>query len=762
MLIVLSILVLAGFATPWLFRRWGDRAAGPLALLPAGAFAYFLAHLPAVKGGTPAAASLPWLPGMGFEFALRLDGLALLFALLISGIGAFVVWYAGAYLKDDPERHRFIAALFLFMASMLGVVLADDVLALFVFWELTSFTSYLLIGHHHEDEKSRKAALQALLVTGLGGLFLLAGLLVLGHAGGSYSLSTLIASPELTAHPLFTPALGLLLVGAFTKSAQFPFHFWLPNAMAAPTPASAYLHSSTMVKAGVYLLARLHPLASGAELWTTVVPLIGGATLLIGATMAFGQTILKRLLAYTTVAALGAMTMLLGLGTVAAAKAAATFLLAHALYKAALFLIAGIIDHETGEKDVAKLGGLRKHLPYTAWAAALAGLSMMGLPPFFGFLGKELLYGADPGHALLAVSVLAGAFFFVVAYLVGFKPFLGATRETPHHPHEAPAAMWSGPLTLGVLGLACGLAAPWVGKNLVAPAASSIVGAPQAIKLVLWHGFNTELLLSGVTLLAGLLAVCLWPVVRALAHWFAPIAKLGPDNGYALGLRLLNASAKGQTRLLQSGSLRSYLLTIMIFLLGAMGWFILRANLRLEWTTLTPIDRNDIVVVALVLLATTGTLFSRSRMAAIASIGVVGYAIAIFFVFYGAPDLAMTQLVIETLTVILFVLSFHHLPAFTGRSSRRARIFDFLVAALVGLFMAALTLAANQTSLAPSISRYFSEHSWTSAYGKNIVNVILVDFRALDTLGEITVLVVAGIGVVSLLKLRLRGKDGAS
>jgi multicomponent Na+:H+ antiporter subunit A len=532
--------------------------------------------------------------------------------------------------------------------------------------------------------------------------------------------------------------------------------------MAAPTPVSRLPPLATMVKAGVYLLARLHPLASGSELWTTVVPLVGGATLLIGATMAFGQTILKRLLAYTTVAALGAMTMLLGLGTPFAAKAAATFLLAHAFYKAALFLIAGIIDHETGEKDVAKLGGLRKHLPFTAWAGALVALSMMGLPPFLGFLGKELLYGAEPGHALLAVSIVAGAFFFVVAYLTGFKPFLGAPRETPRHPHEAPAAMWAGPLTLGVLGLACGLAAPWVGKILIAPAASAITGAPQAVKLVLWHGFNTELLLSGVTLLAGLLALALWPRVRSRAAWFAPLGRLGPDSGYALGLRLLNATATVQTRILQSGSLRSYLLTIMVFLLGALGWYYLRAGLRPEWTAPTTIDRNDVIVVALILLSTAGALFSRSRMAAIASLGVVGYAVAIFFVFYGAPDLAMTQFVIETLTVILFVLAFHHLPAFTGRSSRRARVFDFLVAALAGLFMAALTLAANQSTLAAPISRFFSEHSWTSAYGKNIVNVILVDFRAVDTLGEITVLVVAGIGVVSLLKLRLRGKDGAS
>ena len=762
MLIWLIILFGAGALAPPLFRRMGGSAAAALALVPASAFVYFLMQMPAIRRGVVAVESLPWIPALDIEFALQLDGLAALFALLITGIGAFVVWYAGAYLHTDPERPRFIAVLMLFMASMLGVVLANNVIALFLFWELTSFTSYLLIGHNHDEEKARKAALQALLVTGLGGLFLLAGLLLLARAAGTYNLSELLAAPGLVEHALFGPALLLILVGAFTKSAQFPFHFWLPNAMAAPTPASAYLHSSTMVKAGVYLLARLHPTCAEAELWMPLVTGAGAATLLIGATMAYGQTILKRLLAYTTVGALGAMTMLLGLGTPHAAKAVVTFLLAHALYKATLFLVAGIIDHETGEKDVKKLGGLRRAMPFTSAAGGLAALSMMGLPPFFGFLGKELLYGAGTLHGILAVSIIASAFFFVVAFLTGFRPFVGAQRETPRAPHEAPAAMWSGPLTLGALGLLFGLAAPWIGDALLAPAAGAISGSPVHAKLALWHGFTQELMLSGLTVVLGLVAIAAWPAIRARAAAFAVLARLGPDRGYDAALRLLTGTAAVQTRLLQSGSLRSYLLTIMVFLLATSGWYYFRANIHPEIGALTPIDRNDVVVVALILISTFGALFSRSRMAAIASLGVVGYAVAIFFVFYGAPDLAMTQFVIETLTVILFVLSFYHLPPFTGRSSRGARALDFGVAALVGLFMAALAFAANRTELAPSIARYFSEHSWTSAYGRNIVNVILVDFRAIDTLGEITVLVVAGLGVVSLLKLRLRGKDGAS
>lgn len=763
MMFALTALVLAGFAAPWLCRAWGPRAAGRLALLPAALFAWFLAQIPAVRAGDSLVQGFTWLPGLGFDFTLYLDGLALLFALLITGIGAFVVWYSGAYLKEDPAGHRFIAVLFLFMASMLGVVLADNVLVLFVFWELTSFTSYLLIGHHHEDESSRKSALQALLVTGLGGLFLLAGLILLGLAGDSYDLSVLMENKALAEHPLFPAALGLLLVGAFTKSAQFPFHFWLPNAMAAPTPASAYLHSSTMVKAGVYLLARLHPVASESALWLAVVPVVGAATLGVGACMAYGQTILKRLLAYTTVAALGAMVLLLGLGTAGAAKAAMTFLLAHALYKASLFLVAGIIDHETGEKDVRRLGGLRTHLPWTACGAGLAAVSMMGVPPTFGFLGKELLYAAGEWPWVFAVSVLAGVFFFVVAALTGLKPFLGAVQPTPHTPHhEAPVPLWAGPVVMGALGVLFGLAAPAVGHQLIGPAVSSVLGQPAEVKLALWHGWNKELMWSLATLAMGGAALALLPRIRPALERLAGITAWGPDRAYQGALALLNTVAKGQTRILQSGSLRTYLEITLLFVLVTGGTWMLRTQPVPPALAGTPITMSDVVIVTLILVATLGAVFSPSRMAAIASLGVVGYAVALLFVLYGAPDLAMTQLVIETLTVILFVLAFHRLPPFTRRSSARLQLLDILPAALVGIFMAALTLAANRANFAEPISGFFAEHSWKSAYGKNIVNVILVDFRALDTLGEITVLAVAGLGVIALLKLRLVGKGGPS
>lgn len=762
MMLILTMLTLAGCATPFLYRVWSYRSAARLALLPLVAFGYFASHLKTIYRGETVGLSFGWLPGLDLAFALHLDGLALLFALLITGIGAFVVWYAGAYLKNDPDAHRFVAVLFLFMASMLGVVLADNVISLFVFWELTSFTSYLLIGHHHEDEKSRKAALQALLVTGLGGLFLLAGLLLLGQMAGSYNLSDILTADGLTAHPLFNSALVLILIGAFTKSAQFPFHFWLPNAMAAPTPASAYLHSSTMVKAGVYLLARLYPVCADTALWQSVVLVIGAATFVIGAAMAYGQTVLKRLLAYTTVAALGAMTMLLGISSSAAVKAAVTLLLAHALYKATLFLVAGIIDHETGEKDVRKLGGLRKHLPITALGGGLAALSMIGLPPFFGFVAKETLFAAAPSTWLMAASVLGGAFFIAVAYLTGIKPFFGKFAHTPRHPHEAPIAMWSGPVVMGALGLLFGLFAPAVGPWLIGPAATAVAGETIKAKLALWHGWNRELLLSGTTFALGFFAIVALTRLRPSFERWSWLAAIGPERGYDLMLHCLMAVAKGQTRLLQNGSLRNYMLVTLMFVIVTGGWFFHEFVDLPDPVHQTPIQVIDAVILSLILLATLGAIFSRSRMAAIASLGAVGYGIAIFFVLYSAPDLAMTQLVIETLTVILLVLAFYHLPPFRVRTAARTQLFGLLPAGLVGLLMALLTLAANRAHLAPKISDFFSANSWTSAYGKNIVNVILVDFRALDTLGEITVLVIAGLGAIALLKLRMSGKGGTS
>ncbi|MCP5488258.1 MAG: DUF4040 domain-containing protein [Verrucomicrobia bacterium] len=758
---ILTLLLVGGFLTPLFYRRWGDRTASRLALLPALSFLLLVGMGGSMSGqGGIHLISLTWIPELNFTLSFALDGLSLLFALLITGIGAFVVWYSGAYFDGDPTGCRFVMVLMLFMASMLGVVFADHVIVLFIFWELTSFTSFLLIGHNHREEAARKAALQALLVTGAGGLFLLAGLLILARAGGSYELSSLITNTSLPAHPLFNEAIALILVGAFTKSAQVPFHFWLPNAMQAPSPASAYLHSSTMVKAGVYLLARLHPLGVESWLWSDVVAPIGALTLFTGAVMAYGQVYLKRLLAYTTVSALGGMTMLIGFGSPAAAKAAVVFLLAHALYKASLFLVAGIIDHETGEKHIDRLGGLRTLMPWTALGAGLAAVSMMGLPPTLGFLGKELLYAADRGLVYLSISVLAGMFFVYVAYRTGVRPFVGLHRVTQKPGHEAPPAMWAGPMTLGGLSILLAVFASVTGKWIVAPAAQAVLGEPTAIKLVLWHGWNRELMLSLLTLGLGVAAILL---VRPVSRLFSPVSRaavIGPDAWYRAGLKGIQQGSVGLTRILQSGYLRAYIDSIVLFILLTAGWHFLGKVPFPGFAELHAVDINDLILVSLLFVAIAGALLSRSRMAAIASLGVIGYGIALIFVLYGAPDLAMTQMVIETLTVILLVLAFYHLPKFALRSSRPARIRDFALATAVALFTGAMTYAASFGEIAPPISWFYSENSWLNAYGKNVVNVILVDFRAMDTLGEITVLTVAALGAMALLKLRIGGQKG--
>lgn len=463
MLTPVLILFLAASFAPAAHRALGRRAGVVLAMAPGLLFAHFARFLAPVASGRALAESWEWVAGLGIRLAFRLDGLSLLFALLVTGIGALVLVYGGGYLKGDPRLPRFYSAMLFFMAAMLGLVLADDAIALFVFWELTSVSSYLLIGFDHEKAEARRAALQALFVTGAGGLALLAGLLLLGRVAGTLQLSALGAqAAAIQAHALYLPALLLILLGAFTKSAQFPFHFWLPGAMAAPSPVSAYLHSATMVKAGIYLLARLNPALGGSDAWHTIVILTGTATLVIGAVLAYGQTDLKRLLAFTTVSALGVLTVLVGISTELSARAAMVFLLVHALYKAALFLGVGAIDHEAGTRDVRHLGGLARAMPLTAFAVVASALSMAGLPPLFGFVAKELFYEAkleapQVGQLLVIASFAGSALVAAAAALVAWRPFFSRGRETPKHAHEAPPSLWLGPVLLASLSVALGL-----------------------------------------------------------------------------------------------------------------------------------------------------------------------------------------------------------------------------------------------------------------------------------------------------------------
>ncbi len=719
-------------------------------------FVWLLKQLPEVMHGHPVEQHFSWVKKLGLEVAFRLDGLSLLFALLISGIGILILLYTQGYFKGHPQQGRFLMYIIAFMASMLGVVLADHLLLVFIFWELTSFTSYLLIGFNHESADARNAALQAMLVTVLGGLFLLAGMILMAGAADTWRLSELIQRGDvLVAHQNYLPILILVCIGAFTKSAQFPFHFWLPNAMQAPTPASAYLHSSTMVKAGVYLLARLHPALGGTEEWGAILTTIGAATFLIAAVMALGQHVLKRLLAYTTVSALGAMVMLLGIGTSYTIKAMAAFVLAHAFYKATLFMIAGGITHETGgETSIDKLGGLRKAMPFSFACALLAGLSMGGFPPFFGFVAKETwLHALGDYPVLIGATVIGGAAYVLVGLSTGWKPFVGK-MPAGLHAHEMPLSMRIGPAVLGIGCLVLALFCGQIGHALIEPAASAIAARHLEVHLHLWAGFNKFLVISFITLGLGLVCYLARAAFLKVAVRLGALARIGPEAVYQLLYSSVLKFAGWQTRLLQTGILRDYIRVTVLTAVALVGAAFYRAGGFQQWENLSPISLRIALVAVLMILAAIATVHSKSRLQSILAMGVVGYSMAMLFTFYGAPDLAMTQLVIETLTVILMALAFYHLPAFRHISSIRSRLFDGAIAIGVGVAVTLLVLAALHVQTPTPVSDYYLEHSYDMAHGRNVVNVILVDFRALDTLGEITVLAIAALGAFALLKLK--------
>jgi len=753
----LHLAVVSGFIAAVLAAlirgRLQEYAGWLLACLPAGLTLYFLGPLVDLGENPWSSAKIAWVPNLGLDFSLRMDGLGLLFALLISGIGALVVIYANDYLKGDQRLNHFYAWLFIFMASMLGVVLADNLVLLFVFWELTSVSSFLLIGFNHEDEASRGAALQALIVTGVGGLAMLAGLVLLGQVAGTYEISALLNQGNaIRSSSLYTPILVLILIGAFTKSAQFPFHFWLPNAMQAPTPVSAYLHSATMVKAGIYLLARLNPVLGGTAEWFYLVSSVGAVTMLAGGILAVLQTDLKRLLAYSTVSALGMMVFMIGLGTSQAIKTALVLVLAHALYKGALFLVAGVIDHESGTRDVNRLGGLRHAMPITAAVGGLAALSMAGLPPTLGFISKELYYGTglELYAGLAGAAVLTAVFSVYVAWAVGAEPFWGAPRREFKDVHEAPLALWLSPAILAGLGLIVGLFPGLVDASLLAPAAGASLNEAVVVKLSLWHGINAALILSALTAAAG---AGLYIARRGLRRAASYLSwAWGPDQVYTWTMDGLIKLASWQTRVLQSGYLRIYLSVIILTAVGLASYslFVFPTNIGLD-----PGEARfyEVILAGIIILATIAAARSRSRLAAVAAVGMVGYGLAVIYLLYGAPDLSMIQFAIETLTVILLVLVIYRLPRFTRLTSPPARLFDILIALLGGCLMTILVLIVSTYSMTPRIAPYFAENGLALAKGRNIVNVILVDFRALDTLGEITVLSAAAVGVYALIRL---------
>ncbi len=744
-------------------RGPGEAAARPAgagwlpALLPAALAAAFAAALPTIAGGGTIRLAADWVPSLGISFSLLLDGLSLTFALLISGIGFFVTLYARTYLAGHAHLGRFTLYLLAFMVAMLGLVLADNLITLFVFWELTTLTSYFLIGFNHASAASRRSALQALLLTGAGGLALLAGMILLGGVAGSFELSEILARGDLIRdHDLYLPILVLVLLGAFTKSAQVPFHFWLPNAMAAPTPVSAYLHSATMVKAGIYLLARMHPALSGTDAWIWSLTLFGAVTALVASVIALRQTDLKLALAYTTVMALGTLTMFLGAEATVAVAAAMTFLVVHSLYKASLFLIVGILDHQAGSRDAERLGGLARAMPITAAAAAAAALSMAGFPPFLGFIGKELKYEgalaiASEPAVVATAAVLANALMVAVAGIVALRPFHGGRPRAPRTPREAPVTLWIGPVVLAGLGLLFGLAPALIADSLIQPAVTAILGRPETVKLALWHGINLPLALSLLTFALGLAVyVGHERLRRGLIRLEAGLPATA-DQVWDRLLDGLKALAAAQTRLLQSGLLRRYMFITFASVAVAVGVTLAATGavrLPAAWPELL---FKHWASVALIAAGAVMTALSKTRLAAICALGVVGVGVALLFVMFGAPDLAITQLLVETLVVVLVGVVMLRLPSLE-QGARRRRGADIVLSVAVGAVVALTLLAVVGAPLDRAVTDYFETASVAQAFGRNIVNVILVDFRALDTFGEVAVVAVAAIGAYALIR----------
>lgn len=732
-------------------------------LIPLALFIWLVPFVPQVAAGNVIFWGVDWVPSLGVRVSFMLDGLSLTFALLITGIGAAVTLYSASYLGNHPQYPRFVLFLLVFMAGMLGLVVSDNLISLFVFWEITTISSYLLIGFKSDYESSRRAALQALLVTGAGALAMLAGIIMLGHVAGTFELSVILTMGDtIRADPLYLPIAILFLAGAFTKSAQFPFHFWLPNAMAAPTPVSAYLHSATMVKAGVFLMARMNPALGGTDFWFWTLVIFGGFTAVFASVLALRQSDIKQVLAYTTLMALGTLTMYIGVGTPAAITGMMLFLVVHSFYKAALFLMIGIVDHRTGTRETGVLRGLSSRMPLTAIAAGLAALSMAGIAPLIGFIGKEFLYKAalDLEVGMLWVtgtSFVAAALMFAVAGVVALRPFFGPLGDTPKPAREGPSMMLAGPLVLGGLGLFFGLFPNTIEAWLIAPGTWAITGNPDlVVDIFLWKGVNAAFYLSLVTFAVGaLIYAAHQPLRAALARLFAanPIKF---DPGWDRLLDGLKALAAWQTNILQSGLLQRYIATVFVTLAVAIIgtiWAQDALDFRIDW-------RSDLADVQfrhwmVVLFVTAGALMAATtsgRMTAIAALGVVGVGVALIYIMFGAPDVAITQLLVEMLVVVLVAVAMLKMPKLNLPGQTDRRPWHMVLSAVVGISVSVVVLAVLQDDLDRRLTDYFEITSWPEAYGRNIVNVILVDFRALDTFGEIAVVVVAALSAYALLR----------
>lgn len=740
-----------------------------LLILPPILFIFFASFIPYIASGNVLLQHIPWVPSLGVNFDFKLDGLSLLFSLMITGIGIAIFFYARKYLKGHPYFDRFFGYLLLFMSAMLGVVLSDNILLLFIFWELTSISSFFLIGFNNDNQESRKSALTALAITGLGGFFLLAALILLITITGVNTISDLVNARDLIlAHPLYPLIIGLLFVGAFTKSAQFPFHFWLPGAMKAPTPVSAYLHSATMVKAGIYLLARFSPILGGTDYWNYTLMIVGGITMLYAAIHSLFRIDLKGILAYSTISALGVLTFLIGLGTKEAMVAAAVFILAHALYKATLFLVTGIIDHETGTRDITVLSGLRKVLPPVALAGLLAALSSAGFPFItFGFIAKDLIYEATLHFAnpnliwgLTILAIITNIGLVAAGFMAGIKPFVGQLPTQYEKLHLPYKSLWIPPLVLALLGVVFGVFPGLIGDFITNQSADAMYGSSTAAHLAIWHGWNLVLFLSLGTLAGGTL---LYVLNKPSASKLAALEKLNSisPQHIIMGIaRKIMQFSHWYTDTMHNGYLRSYHMKIILFAEAILAYKLwVSGPIYIDFWTLTYPDLYEIAIVTVLAGALFLILTTPSRLTAVVSMSVIGYCICLIFVIYSAPDLAMTQFTIDTLSTVLFVLVLYKLPGFINLTSKKVLFRDALVAIGFGVIISLTAFKIWSEPIVQDIADFYGENAYLLAKGKNVVNVILVDFRGIDTMFETVVLSIAAVGVYSMIRLRLKSSE---
>jgi multicomponent K+:H+ antiporter subunit A len=758
------------------FRLSITRLSWILALAPLSAFSILLILLPGLSGGQAIAQRFTWLPTFNLDAWLYLDSLSALFALLVTGIGTLVILYTGYYFKGDQTAWRFLAYILLFTSSMLGLVLAGDLITLFVFWEGTSVTSFLLVAYKYKDQTARRGAFKALLITAGGGIALLAGVLVIWSVAGSTDFVSLLSSGESLRQSAWYPMiLGLIALGAFTKSAQMPFHIWLPEAMSAPTPASAFLHSATMVKAGIYLLARLNPVLGNTDQWFWLLSIFGMLTMVAGAYLGLKQNDLKGLLAYSTISQLGVFVMLIGQDTEIAFKALVVGVIAHALYKSALFLSAGIIDHESGTRDLRRLGGLRRAMPVTFLIASLAALSMAGLPPMFGFLAKETLLATVTHPSVpefidwifTGAVVFSGAFLLAQAGLYVVDTFLGKTKiKTPVH--EAPAGMWLAAGIPAIFSLIFSLLPePEPLAAFLADAAASAFGAKVKVSLALWTGLTVPLLLSIVAVTLGSGLFIFRQRVRQLQSQLAEWITL--NWLYNGSINLIDRLAYLATRL-QSGLLRRYL-AIMLASIGILILSIGRVPITWQSTYSLAIDLNSglailrLFTLLLSAASSAATILLRRDLFAILAAGASGLSITVLMILEPAPDVALVQIVVDILLIVILILALSRLPRqqrdraweLTFRQSWPGLARDGLIALGAGLVMAVITLTAlTSRPRLSQVTPYYEANAKPLAGAKDIVGAIITDFRGFDTLVEISVFAMAGLGVYTLLRFASR------